>query len=399
MTTIRAALALSLLPAAALAQSADSQFSSSLGGARELVAHMRALKPSGFVQTTQETGPNDPLLLMQKPMLDLIRKVEPSVTVLVTKDGDGEALCTGFFVDARAEGVSGPIVATNSHCVEMRRVGDEIELGLFDGNDNRPKFVKARVAAYGDSKAAKDLAFVRLEDASLARRPLPLWDKLDVGEQVVAIGNPRGFFFSVSQGIVSALDRSQIESEFVLSADQTDAAVNPGNSGGPLFNMWGSVVGINAMISSESGGFEGLSFTVPARFVRLALRQFARTGNLKIGVMETTIAAEDSGVYLRKPVADGPAAAAGVKDGDRVLAVDGRSLEGMDPADALEELLATVKYMSPGETVALSLSRGGKTLELRVVLGAPKPARPKWAPLPKLAPARPRKPKKSAYFI
>ncbi len=410
MKTVNAALALVLaaLPAIAAAQGSEDAFASGLSGGLQLIGRERALGRAVFLPATEETGPNDPLLLMQAPLLNLIRKAEPSVVVLVTKipasdtaEGGGkggEALCSGFFVEAAGLPAQS-IIATNSHCVEMRQVGDQIDVGLFSGNDNRPQMVKGRVLAYGDSTAAKDVAFVALEDRSQARPPLKLWEKLDVGEEVVAIGNPRGFLFSVSKGIVSALNRSEVESQFVLSADQTDVAVNPGNSGGPLLNMWGSVVGINAMIASESGGSEGLSFTVPARFVRLGLQQFARTGNLKMGVMQVVLDAAGGALRVKTATAGGPAAKANLLAGDRITAVDGRDLSKMDPADALTELLIHVKFMSPGETVALDLNRGGTIYTARVTLGEPPvpvAAAPKWAPLPRL---KKRAPKKSDYEL
>ncbi|NNN05486.1 MAG: PDZ domain-containing protein [Elusimicrobia bacterium] len=395
------ALSLAVLPASAAAESSDAVFSSGLSDGLQLLGRERALGRGNYHPATEETGPNDPILLRQAPLIALIGKAEPSVVVLVTKipasdtagGGGGEAMCAGFFVDAGAERLSQPVIATNSHCVEMRKVGDTIDIGLFSGNDNRPQMVKGRVLAYGDSNAAKDVAFVALEDPALARPSLKLWDKLDVGEEVVAIGNPRGFLFSVSRGIVSALGRDTVESQFVLSADQTDAAVNPGNSGGPLLNMWGSVVGINAMIASESGGSEGLSFTVPARFVRLGLEQFARTGDLKMGVMQVSLAA-DSTLRVKSVVAGGPAAQANILAGDQITAVDGQDLSKMDPADALTELLVRVKFMSPGETVTLDLNGDGKARTARVTLG--EPAAPKWAPLPKL---KKRAPKKSDFVL
>jgi len=269
-------LALAALPAFALGQSSDEEFGAQLGRARSLIQEHAAVTRSNFHRTTQETGPNDPLLLRQSPLINLIKKVEPSVVFLVVDvapkdaakkgatagpqnpqpdapDKSPKALCTGFFVDS-SKLLSGKptVIATNSHCVEMRSVGDEIQVGLYAGNDNRPQMTKGKILAYGSSANAKDIAFVELLDATQNRRGLPLWEKLDVGEEVVAIGNPLGFTFSASHGIVSALDRDHVESQFVLSADQTDAAVNPGNSGGPLFNLWGSVVGVNAMIASRS---------------------------------------------------------------------------------------------------------------------------------------------------
>jgi S1-C subfamily serine protease len=403
---------LAAAPALALAQASDADFSAQIGRAHQLIQQEQRLGTPGVQKTTQETGPKDPILLAQSPLINLIKKVEPSTVFLMVSmsasaphgaasaEKGKTALCSGFFVEARPYSNRLGMIATNSHCVEMKAVGDEIQIGLYDGNDNRPKMLKGRVLAYGDSGAAKDVAFVELQDQNQNRPALPLWNKLDVGEQVVAIGNPRGFAFSVSHGIVSALDRDHVESQFVLSADQTDAAVNPGNSGGPLFNMWGSVVGINAMIVSESGGFEGISFTVPARYVAEGIKQYTRTGDLKIGSLQIMFGPDKDTkkLTIQKVVKGGPAASANVLAKDELVRIDGVDLEAMDPADAMTEVVGHVKYMSPGEVAHLVVRRGGQLLDFDVTLGVPvKPApdRPAWAPLEKPDPKA--APKKSGF--
>ncbi|MCR4295489.1 MAG: trypsin-like peptidase domain-containing protein, partial [Elusimicrobia bacterium] len=299
----------------ASAASSDSDFAASLGSIGESLIGRAKAHQGYFKKMTQESGPNDPILLAQKPLLDMIKKVEPSVVFLVMPGADpdkpGGGICTGFFTDALKELGRPSIITTNAHCVEKLAVGAEVQVGLYTGNDNRPKMAKGKVLAYGSSSAAKDIAFVELVDKSLDRRPLPLWSKLDRGEQVVAIGNPLGMTFSVSRGIVSALERSRLSSSFVLEMNQSDVAVNPGNSGGPLFNMWGSVVGINTMIASQSGGFEGISLSVPSSYITLAMKQYKRTGNLKPGAMQVEISpsTETLKLTIRKVVPGGPAAA------------------------------------------------------------------------------------------
>ena len=387
------ALALTLAVPAAAA-STDDAFSASLSDAGSaLFGRSQALK-NEYKLMTQETGPNDPILLAQKPLLDMIKKVEPSVVYLImnvpNEDGSkkpGQASCTGFFTDAMKDLGRASVITTNSHCVEQLKVGAEIEIGLYTGNDNRPKMTKGRVLAYGSSKSAKDIAFVELVDQSLNRRPLPLWSKLDRGETVVAIGNPLGLTFSVSKGIVSAVGRDRLSSEFVLDANQSDVAVNPGNSGGPLFNMWGSVIGINTMIASQSGGFEGISLSVPAGYINLAMRQYKRTGDLKMGAMQLEISASTQTKTLTagKAAPGGPAEAAKIAPGDQIVSVDGTDLAAMDTEDAMKAFLVHVKYHSPGEKIAVTVKRGGKDLVLTVTLGEAKPPeapRPEWAPIP-----------------
>lgn len=296
---LTAALILGLAALPARAATTDSEFFSQLGGIRDLVYRQSEASKTKFIKTTHETGPNDPLLLQQKDRIAMIAKVKPSIVFLITEmpaEGEdaapgakpgkkGQAICTGFFIDASKYTAKRTVIATNSHCVEKAAIGAEIGVGLYQGNDNSPKMTKGKVLAYGSSENAKDIAFVELVDQSLNRPPLPLWSKVDDGEDVIAIGNPRGLLWSVSKGIVSAVGRDHLSSQMVLDLNQTDAAVNPGNSGGPLFNLWGDVIGINESIESQSGGFEGLAFSVPANYVIEGLKQYGRTGDLKIGAL------------------------------------------------------------------------------------------------------------------
>ncbi|UPT74611.1 MAG: trypsin-like peptidase domain-containing protein [Elusimicrobiota bacterium] len=395
MKTLLSLAAVLALTSPALAQS-DSEFSSALNLIRDIAAKrtQAAKSQPRFQLTTQETGPNDPLLLAQKPLIDLIKKVEPSVVFLsMTIPGEdasqkpGHAICTGFFVDAMKELGRPSVIATNAHCVQKLAVGAEIEVGLQTGNDNRPKMVKGRVLAYGDARMAKDIAFVELVDKSLDRRPLPVWTKLDKGETVVAIGSPRGMTFSVTKGIVSALGRDRLGDEFVLDQNQSDAAINPGNSGGPLFNMWGSVVGINSMIASQSGGFEGIGLSLPAGYITLAMKQYKRTGNLKPSAIQLEVSASTTTNSLTagKASPGGPADAAGIQPGDELVQVDDVRLDGLLPEDALKAFLTHVKYRSPGEKLSVTVRRGGKVSMLSVTTAEakpPEPARPEWAPIP-----------------
>jgi hypothetical protein len=135
--------------------------------------------------------------------------------------------------------------------------------------------------------------------------------------------------------------------------NQSDVAVNPGNSGGPLFNMWGSVVGINTMIASQSGGFEGISLSVPSSYITLAMKQYKRTGNLKPGAMQVEISpsTETLKLTVRKVVPGGPAEAAKMQADDQFLAVDGIDLGSQEPEDAMKAFLVHVKYRSPGENL------------------------------------------------
>jgi S1-C subfamily serine protease len=333
----------------------------------------------------------------------MIKTALPSTVELVMVDtaapgGPSTSLCAGFFVDSQDYGTRPGLIGTAAHCVEELSVGAPIQVGLYVGNDNTPKLVPARVVAFGDSTNGKDLAFVALDDQSLDRPPLKLWDKLDLGEEVVAIGAPDGYTFSISRGVVSALNRDQIEGQPVLSLDQTDTTINPGNSGGPLLNLWGRVVGVSDLIVSPDAASSGLGFTVPARFVAAALQQYSRTGNLKIGYVQASVGPDKNGAALivHHATPGGPADAAGLQAGDRIVRVDGVQIDGRDPYDAEIDFLGHVKYMSPGEIVDIAVVRDGAQLELHVTLGGPAPPdRPNWAPLPEPKPDQaPETPKK-----
>lgn len=388
------ALALSVaLPVSAV--SSGSAFEASLGGMSDsLIGQAKALKRP-FHPATQESGPDDPILLAQGPLLRMVKKVTPSVVFLIMTIKDktnpansGTGICTGFFTEAKKELGRDSIITTNSHCVEKMKVGDEIAVGLYDGNDNYPKMTKGRILAYGNAKSAKDIAFVELQDRNLDRPALPLWTKLDRGETVVAIGNPHGFTFSVTKGVVSAIGRERYAESFALDSNQSDVAVNPGNSGGPLFNLWGSVVGINSAIYSKSGGFAGVSMSLPSHYITLAMQQYKRTGNLKLGLMQVEVSPSTTTLKLtvHKVVPGGAAAAAKMEAGDQVLAVDDVDLEAKSPTEAMKAFLVYVKYHSPGEKISVTVLRGGKRLVLPVTLGEAKPAaehRPEWAPIPK----------------
>ena len=385
----------------ALAFSSDDDFAAALGAIHNAAAGQGAALRRDAVAADQASGPNDPLLLMQAPLINLIKKVEPSVVYLLMEgapDEDGKkasAICTGFFTDSAKRLNRPSVITTNAHCVENLAVGAEISVGLYDGNDNRPKMTKGRVLAFGDSNSAKDIAFVELVDASLNRPPLPLWWKLDAGEEVVAIGNPLGFTFSVSRGIVSAQGRQNVSGQFLLDANQSDAAVNPGNSGGPLFNMWGSVVGINSMIVTNSGGFEGISLSVPANYIDEAMKQYARTGNLKIGALKILFGPDKDTqkVTVSTVTPGGPADAAGMQAKDQLVSIDGIGLDDLAPEEAQKAFLAHVKYMSPGEKISIVVRRGGQEFTLAATLGETKAPRPQWAPIPK----KPKKAKPTAY--
>jgi serine protease Do len=251
-------------------------------------------------------------------------------------------------------------ILTNSHVVEG---ASQVTVRLVDqrefpakvvGSDERTDIAVLKIAATG-------LPVVRFGDPS----------RLRPGQWVLAIGSPFGFENSATAGIVSAIGRS-LPTENYVPFIQTDVAVNPGNSGGPLFNMQGEVVGINSQIFSRTGGFMGVSFAIPIDVAAGVEQQIIRIGHVvrgKIGVtiQEVTADLADSfglssprGALVSSVESRGPAAAAGIRAGDVVLAVDGH------PIEHFGELSSRISAMRPGSEATLTLWRDHKDQTVRV---------------------------------
>jgi serine protease Do len=265
---------------------------------------------------------------------------------------------SGFVVSADG------IVLTNAHVV---RDADEITVKLTDRREFRAKLLGA--------DPATDVAVLRIEATDLPTVRLGDPSRVRVGDWVVAIGSPFGFENSVTAGIVSAKGRS-LPGDIYVPFIQTDVAVNPGNSGGPLFNLDGEVIGINSQIYSRTGGFMGLSFAIPIDRVLRVKDQIVATGraaHARLGVnVQTMNQALAQSFGLERPegglvasVAPGsPAEKAGLEPGDIVLRFNGR------PVRDSGELAAMVGESKPGAKVRLDILRQGKPRQLVATLGS-----------------------------
>ena len=264
---------------------------------------------------------------------------------------------SGFIVSADG------VILTNAHVVDG---AERVTVKLTD----RREF-EARVLG-SDEKS--DVAVLKIEATDLPVVKIGNPSSLEVGEWVVAIGAPFGFENSVTAGIVSAKGRTLPDDGYVPFI-QTDVAVNPGNSGGPLFNLRGEVVGINSQIYSRSGGYQGVSFAIPIDVAmdvgqQLQANGHVTRGRLGVGIQEVDQALAKSfgldrprGALVASVEQDGPAAEAGVQEGDVILSFDGRAI---DSAGALP---ATVAAVQPGKKVELEVWREGASRKLSVKLG------------------------------
>jgi serine protease Do len=257
-------------------------------------------------------------------------------------------------------------IVTNAHVVEN---AEEITVRLTDKRELKAKVVGA------DTRS--DVAVLKVEATGLPVVKIGDTSKLRVGEWVIAIGSPFGFANTVTAGIVSAKSRENLAGDPNLDAIpfiQTDVAVNPGNSGGPLLNMKGEVIGINSQIFSRTGSFAGISFSIPIDYAFNIADQIMKTGKVtrgRIGVSITTVTkdlADSLGLQKAQGAAVGtvedgsPAQKAGLEAGDVILKIDGRPVEGN------ADLSRTIRSMKPGTKATLNVWRAGKTRDVQLTV-------------------------------
>jgi Do/DeqQ family serine protease len=265
-------------------------------------------------------------------------------------------------------------ILTNNHVVEG---ADEIEVIL---NDTR----KARAKVIGTDPDT-DLAILKIELDKLPVIVLGNSDELQVGDPVLAIGNPFGVGQTVTGGIVSALGRNQLGINTFENFIQTDAAINPGNSGGALVDVNGNLLGINTAIYSRSGGSMGIGFAIPVSTAKQVLEGIVKDGQVTrgwIGVEPQELnaelieafklrpeAAKAGGVIITGVLQNGPAAQGGIRPGDVITAVNGQ------PVSNVSQLLTAVAALKPGTPAPLTVLRGEGPVEIAVTPG--KRQRPK----------------------
>ncbi len=298
-------------------------------------------------------APQMPQLDENDPFYEFFRRFIPNPG---PREFQSQSLGSGFIIS------NDGYILTNAHVVDS---ADEVTVRLTDKREFKAKVIGA------DRRT--DVALIKIEAGNLPIVQFGDPGRLKVGEWVVAIGSPFGFDNTVTAGIVSAKGRSLPQENFVPFI-QTDVAVNPGNSGGPLFNMKGEVVGINSQIYSRTGGFMGLSFAIPIDVANGIAQQLRTTGKVtrgRIGVVIQPMTKElADGFGLSKPQGalvnsvekGGPADKAGIEAGDVILTFDGKAV------NASEDLPRVVGSTKPGSKVTVRVWRNKTARDVQVTV-------------------------------
>lgn len=261
------------------------------------------------------------------------------------------------------------LILTNNHVIAT---ADEIEIALADGR-KMPAIVVG-------TDPESDLALIKIEATKLPAITFASSDALNVGDVVLAIGNPFGVGQTVTQGIVSALGRSHLGINTFENFIQTDASINPGNSGGALIDVSGNLVGVNSAIYSRNGGSMGIGFAIPATLAKQVMEQIITQGSVTrgwIGIEAQDITAElaesfklplAQGSLIAGVLQGGPAERAGLKSGDILLAIN-----DVNVSDSAS-MLNIISVLPPNKPAVLTISRAEKVLKIPVVIGRrPKP--------------------------
>ncbi|MGR3973406.1 MAG: DegQ family serine endoprotease [Candidatus Rhabdochlamydia sp.] len=269
---------------------------------------------------------------------------------------------SGFLVSADG------YIMTNNHVVKG---ADKIEVTLNDGQIQEAKIV--------GTDPRTDLAIIKIEKIDNQNYPflsLGNSENLEVGEWVIAIGNPFQLHATVTVGVVSATGRQGLRITDQEDFIQTDAAINPGNSGGPLINLEGNVIGINTAIASRSGGYMGIGFAIPSNMASHVMHQIMQKGSVTRGFLGVTpqpvdkeIAAgfnlsKAEGVLIASVEKDSPAEKGGIQQGDIILELNQKPIKSVDT------FRNQISMMDPGSEVKLKIYRKGKTVNISVKLGS-----------------------------
>lgn len=292
---------------------------------------------------------------------DMVARVKPSVVKVIVHMPNGYGIGSGFILTPKG------LFVTNGHVVGDKQPGDIINAYV----PGIPGELKAKALAINHDK---DLAIVQLQPRPDGK-PWPFVKLAQTapreGEEVTAIGYPRGLPFTVTKGVVSGIDG---RGSMYVRMLQTDAAINPGNSGGPLFNDKGEVIGVNTEIRTESGGSEGLGFSIQSPEVAHVMAQYAHTGNIAtafLGIIANLSdpMAPDAGLEIEYVRHGSAAEKTGLVRGDLLIGI-GEQMIKENGREAAGHVAAILSKMMPGQTTTITVLRGDKPVELKLTVGA-----------------------------
>ena len=292
----------------------------------------------------------------------IARAVLPSVVSIEIEAGADSGSGSGFVVSEDG------YIITNNHVAAPAANGGTLTVYLEDGRSAEAKII-GRNSSY-------DLAVLKVDLDSLQPIALGNSEDVSVGDMAIAIGAPLGLSGTVTAGIISSLDRPVTaggSGELAyINAIQTDAAINPGNSGGPLINAAGQVIGVNSAIASLAPSFSGeagsigLGFAIPINSAKRIAEEIIQTGSARTPIIGVTLDTRytGEGAKVSEVTADGPAEAAGIRPGDIITGINGRTT-----LDATE-LVVAVRSYAPGDVVDVAYDRNGREASASVTLGA-----------------------------
>ena len=293
-------------------------------------------------------------------LVNLYKSTSPGVVDIVVNSASSnsgfggsqssKAEGTGFVLDSKGD------IVTNYHVVSG---ATSMTVKFQNG--------KSAKATLVGSDSGTDLAVIKVDPSATTLVPLSLGDSSTVqtGEPVFAIGSPFGLADSLSAGVVSATGRTitSPSNKPIANAIQTDAAINHGNSGGPLLDVNGKVIGVNSQIESQSGGNDGVGFAIPANTVKSVTSQLVAGQKVTHPFLGVYLSDANGGATITKLTAGGPAATAGVQAGDVVTAVDST------PVTSSSDLVTAISSDTVGQKVTLTVTRGGASQQIAVTLG------------------------------
>ncbi len=318
------------------------------------IAAKKAMPAVVNVFTSKKAQPNPHQQYLEDPLFKKFFEDQQD-------DGESQAessLGSGVIVSEQG------LILTNDHVVAS---ADEIEIAMADGRKMSAKVV--------GTDPETDLAVIKVDADNLPAITFASSDKLNVGDVVLAIGNPFGVGQTVTQGIISALGRNHLGINTFENFIQTDASINPGNSGGALINTQGNLVGINSAIYSRNGGSMGIGFAIPANLAQQVMKQIISDGSVTrgwIGIEAQDITPElaesfklkqTHGSLIAGILRNSPAEKAGLKAGDILLAIDGKEVTDSN------SMLNLISGLKPNKNASLKIARASEEFDLSVLIG------------------------------